>query len=98
MGGRRPPMSIQQAESRNLWDKSMVMPRQALRRTVASGPRRDRLASILVLLLTATGLLVTPTFGDSREEIREYRHRMRLEMLKRGRECNSAGTLKQIAK
>jgi hypothetical protein len=91
-------MSIQQAEGRHLRERSIVMRRQALRRTVASVPRRDRLASILVLLLTATGWLVTPTFGDNREEIREYRHRMRLEMLKRGLECNFVGNLNQIAK
>jgi hypothetical protein len=89
---------IQQAEDWNLRERSVVVCRQALRRTVASVPRRDRLVGILVLLLTATGLLVTPTFGDSREEIREYRLRMRLEMLKRGEECKSAGTLNQIKK
>jgi hypothetical protein len=40
-------MSIQQGEGWYLWEKSMVMHRQALRRTVTSMPRRDRLASML---------------------------------------------------
>jgi hypothetical protein len=89
-------MSIQQAEGWHLWKKSMVMPRQALRRTVVSVPRRARLASVLVLLLTATGLLVTPTFGDSHEEIRGYGDRRMLEGIKRMSECK--GNLDSVLK
>lgn len=50
-------MSIQQAESRKLWKKSLRMRRQALIRAIAS---------ILVMLLTGTRLLGTPAFGGSR--------------------------------
>jgi hypothetical protein len=62
-------MSIQQAEGWHLWKKSIVMPRQALRHTVVSVLQRDHLASLLVVLLTGTGLLGTPAFGRSRDEI-----------------------------
>jgi hypothetical protein len=48
-------MRIQQAEGRHLRERSIVMRRQALRRIVASIPRQDHLASILVLLLTGLG-------------------------------------------
>jgi hypothetical protein len=58
-------MSLQQAEGWYLWDKLMVMRRQALRRTVASVPRRDRLASILLVFLTGIRLPGTPAFGQS---------------------------------
>jgi hypothetical protein len=58
-------MNIQQAEGWTLWEKSIIMHRQALRRAVASVPRRARLASILVMLLTGTWLLGTPAFGGS---------------------------------
>ena len=88
-------MSIQQAEGWYLWEKLMVTPRQALKRTVESVPRRDRLASVLVLLLTATGLLVTPTFGGSCEEIRDYGKHRFLEGLKRMVECSSGERLFQ---
>jgi hypothetical protein len=57
-------MSIQQAEGWHLWAKSRSMRRQALRRTTVSVPRRARLAGILVVLLTGTGLLDTSAFGD----------------------------------
>lgn len=89
-------MSIQQGEGWHLWKKSMVMPRHALRRTVVSVPRRARLASVLVLLLTATGLLVTPIFGDSHEEIRGYGDRRMLEGIKRMSECK--GNLDSVLK
>jgi hypothetical protein len=49
-------MSLQQAEGRKLWKKSMRMRRQALIRAIAS---------ILVMLLTGTGLLGTPAYGES---------------------------------
>jgi hypothetical protein len=63
--GKESPMNIQQAEGWTLWEKSIIMRRQALRRAVASVPRRARLASILVMLLTGTWLLGTPAFGGS---------------------------------
>jgi hypothetical protein len=50
-------------EGWHLWKKSMRMRRQALRRAVVSGPRRDCLASVLVVLLTGTLLLGTSAFG-----------------------------------
>jgi hypothetical protein len=58
-------VSIPQGEGENLWEKSMIMHRQALRRTIASVPRRARLASVLVVLLTGIGLLGTAAFGES---------------------------------
>jgi hypothetical protein len=62
-------MRIRQAEDWHLWEKSIGRCRQALRPTVVSVLRRARLASLLVLLLTGTGLLGTPAFGRSRDEI-----------------------------
>jgi hypothetical protein len=92
------PVNIQQAEGRHLRERSIVMRRQALRRTVASVPRRDRLASVLVLLLTATGVLVTPTFGDNREEIPGYGQRRMAEGVKGIVECISEGPLERVLK
>jgi hypothetical protein len=60
---------MQQGEDWHLWERSEVMCRQALRCTVASILRRNRLASLLVMLITGTWLLGTPAFGRSRDEI-----------------------------
>jgi hypothetical protein len=64
-------MRIQQAEGGNLGKNSIVMRRQALKRTVVSLLWRDRLASILIVLLTETWLLGTPAFGDNWKEMME---------------------------
>ena len=64
-------MRIQQADGWPLSEKSMRMPRQALRRTVVSGPRRDRLAGVLVMLLAGTWLLGTSAFGGAIQALEE---------------------------
>jgi len=59
-------MSIQQAEGWHLWERLAVVCRQALRRTVASVPRRDHLViTVLAILLTGTGLMSTLAAGYS---------------------------------
>lgn len=66
-------MSLQQAEGWYLWAKSRSLRRQALRRTVVN------VLVILSLLLTGTGLLGTPAFGDNWKETMDYGCRMAVE-------------------
>jgi hypothetical protein len=76
-------MRIRQAGDWHLWERSVVVCRQALRRTVVGVLRRDRLASLLVVLLIGTVLLGTPTFGGSLEEARVEAYHQLSESLRR---------------